>query len=225
MQKFFSATIFLLFALCSRSQQLSQITFSGASTLSSLSFSIDQGILIRISEDGKVLEWGSELASERSSNYYAPKLQPYMGRIIYYGTEADTINRGKIRSIGTCVIKYYDAFELEEKRGKVKSIGMVNLDYYTKFENLNFKGKLRLVGSTMLDYYSPFENDAYKGKLKIVGNTPISYYSTFQDKGKIKSIGTVSYDWNPSQFRNQTVGTANTNLYRQNINGITYILR
>jgi len=225
MLKFLSAILFLLSASRAQSQQLSQITFANASTLSWFTFSTDQGILIRVSEDGKVLEWGTELMSERSTNYYAPKLQPYMGRISYYGTEADSINRGKVKSIGTAVFSYYGAYELEEKRGRLKSIGMVNLEYYTRFENPAFKGKLRVVGSTLLDYYSMFENDAYKGKLRLVGNTPISYYSTFDDKGKIKSIGQESYDWSFLRNRSQFGVAQKPNLYRQNINGVMYILR
>lgn len=225
MPKFLSALLFLLFAACAQSQQLSQVTFANASTLSWFSFSIDQGILIRVSEDGKVLEWGTELMSERSTNYYAPKLQPYMGRIAYYGTEADSINRGKVKSIGTTQFAYYGAYELEEKRGRLKSIGMVNLEYYTRFENPSFKGKLRMIGSAMLDYYSMFESDATKGKLRIIGNTPISYYSTFDDKGKIKSIGQESYDWSFLRNRSQFGVAQKPNMYRQNINGIIYILR
>ena len=38
-------------------QQLRQITFSGASTLSYFSFITDQGVLIRVSEDGHLMEW------------------------------------------------------------------------------------------------------------------------------------------------------------------------
>ncbi|MGZ8558765.1 MAG: hypothetical protein ACXWWC_10545, partial [Chitinophagaceae bacterium] len=74
MKKLFSAVLFLFIFICSYSQQLRQITFSGASTLSYFTFVIDQSLLIRISEDGKLLEWGTELMSERSSNYFAPKL-------------------------------------------------------------------------------------------------------------------------------------------------------
>jgi hypothetical protein len=225
MRKFFSAILFLLFVLCTRSQQLSQVTFSNASTLSWFSFVTDQGTLIRVSEDGKVLEWGTELVSERSADYYAPKLQPYLGRVTYYGTEADTINRGKIKSIGTCVLTYYGVYEMDEKQGRLKSVGTVNLDYYTRFENLALKGKLRTAGSARLEYYLLFENDALRGKLKTVGNTPISYYTSFDDKGKVKSIGTVSYDWSFLRNHTQFGGVQKPNFYRQNINGVTYILR
>ncbi|MES1217184.1 MAG: hypothetical protein ABUT20_16845 [Bacteroidota bacterium] len=227
MRNSFIAILFLLFAICCRSQQLSQVTFANASTLSWFSFSTDQGILIRVSDEGKILEWGTELASERSSNYYAPKLQPYMGRVTYFDNDIDSVIRGKIRSIGTCSFTYYGAYEVEEKRGRLKSIGRINLDYFSRYENINLKGKLRIIGSDMLDYYSQFESEGVKGKLKSIGTTTIAYNSVFEDKliqGKVKSIGSVSFNWGTS-LDIRYAGSLKSGLYRQNINGIVYILR
>ncbi|MGZ5218842.1 MAG: hypothetical protein ACXWV6_08410 [Chitinophagaceae bacterium] len=227
MRKLLSALAFLLIGVCAWSQQLSQVTFSGASSLSYFTFITDQDILIRVSEDGKLMEWGTELRSERSSNYYAPKLQPFMGRVDYYSQEADTILRGKVKSIGTCMLTYYGSYEKDSKPGKLKSIGSAGLDYYTQFENAAFKGKLRFAGPLVLEYYPSLENEAFRGKLKSVGNTKIIYHSTFDDKlvrGKIKSIGSVAYNWGTSldpRFK----GSLKSGSYRQNINGVTYILR
>src|ERR1043166_6846465 len=72
-------------------------------------FLSDQGVLIRITEDGRIVEWGVEVYSNRY-NYYAPRLQPFMGRIDYYGPEADSIFRGRVRNIGTCTFTYYNAY-------------------------------------------------------------------------------------------------------------------
>jgi len=219
--------LIILLGLTGRSQQLSQITFAGASSLSWFSFKTDQDILIRISDDGKVLEWGTELMSERSNNYYSPKLQPYLGRVTYYGTEADSMSRGKLKSVGTCVFTYFGAYEMDEKRGKLKSVGHINLDYCTRFDNLALKGKLKSIGTTTLEYYSMFESDAVKGKLKSVGGTVISYNSVFDDKliqGKIKSIGSVAYNWGTSRDI-KYAGALRSGSYRQNINGIVYILQ
>jgi hypothetical protein len=228
MKKLSVALLFLCMCLFSSSQQLSQITFSGASVLSYFSFLTDQGVLIRVSEDGKLMEWGTEVQSERSSNYYAPKLQPFMGRVDYYGPETvDSIVRGKVRNIGSCMITYYGAYEKDSKPGKIKSIGTLNLDYYTQFENAAYKGKLRFVGSLVLEYYNSIENEAYRGKLKSVGSTRLAYHSSFDDKlirGKIKSIGSVVYNWGTSldaRFK----GSLKSGSYRQNINGVIYILR
>lgn len=229
MPKFLSAIAFLLvFNICVSAQQLKQITFANASTLSWFTFSTDQDILVRVSEEGKILEYGSEIASERAINYFSPKLQPYMGRVDYYGTEADTINKGKIKNIGTCYITYYPATEVEEKRGKIKSIGRTMLDYYTRFDNPAYKGKLRTAGSYNLDYYSLTDNEAVRGKLKTVGITRIVYNSSFDDKmiqGKVKSIGSVSYVWGTSLDAKGYGGALKSGQYRQNVDGITYILR
>jgi hypothetical protein len=229
MKKFLFAIPVLLLAVCTHSQKLSQVNFSGATTLSYFSFLTDQGVYIRVSPDGKLMEYGIEFKSERSNNYYAPKLQPFMGRIEYYGPETtDSTYRGKIKSIGTCALTYYGSYEKDDKPGKLKSIGSVGLDYYTQFENAAFKGKLRFAGTMVLEYYASLENEAFRGKLKSVGNTPIKYHSTFDDKlirGKIKSIGSVAYNWGTSLDPQGQKGALKSGTYRQIINGVTYILQ
>jgi len=228
MKKFLIIIPVLLLAVCTWSQKLSQATFSGAATLNSFSFLTDQDVLIRISPDGKLIDYGMEMMSERNNNYYAPKLQPFMGRIDYYTQDADSVYRGKVKSIGTCVLTYYGAYEKDDKPGKIKSIGSVQLDYYTQFENAAFKGKLRFAGTVVLEYYASLENEAIRGKLKSVSNTVIKYHSTFDDKliqGKIKSIGSVAYNWGTSLDPRGQKGALKTGSYRQIINGVTYILR
>lgn len=224
----FFAALFCLLTFISWSQQLSQVSFAGASTLSYFTFITDQDILIRVSDDGRLMEWGTELRSDRNMNYYAPKLQPFMGRVDYYGPEtADSVIRGKVKSIGTCMITYYGAYEKDGKPGKLKSIGSMGLDYYTQFDNAAFRGKLRFAGTLVLEYFASIENEAFRGKLKSVGNTKIQYFSTFDDKvlrGKIKSIGAVTYDWGTSLDPRQK-GALKSGNYRQNINGVVYILR
>lgn len=227
MRKFFSSILLLLLGCSIYSQQLSQVSFSGGSRLSYISFITDQDVLIRISEEGKILEWGIEVQAQRY-NYYAPKLQPYIGRVDYYGPEADSVFRGKIKSIGTCAFTYYGSYETEIKIGKLKSIGRILLDYYTNYENVNLKGRLKFIGNLMLDYYSSFDDEAFKGKLKSVGSTAINYYSTFDDKlirGKIKSIATIPYIWYTSVDRIGYGGSLKSGSLRQNISGVTYILQ
>jgi len=227
MRKFFTIIPFLLIVTCIYSQQLSQFTFSGGANLSSISFLTDQGVLIRITADGKVIEWGMEVKSDRYE-YYAPKLQPYMGRVDYYGPDVDSAFRGKIKSIGTCILTYYGHYEMEEKVGKIKSVGTLPLDYFSNFENTVIKGKLRSVGYVALEYYSSFENEAYRGKLKSVGNTSITYYSSFDDKfiiGKLKSIGSFTYKW-PTSYQGRVYKSEmKPGWQRQYINGIIYIIR
>jgi hypothetical protein len=229
MKKFIAILPFLLVVFCSYSQQLNQVKFTGASDLSYFSFITDQNVQIRISPDGTILEHGVEFQSNRSSNYYAPKLQPFMGRIEYYDNEtADSAFRGKIKSIGTCMFTYYGAQERDGRPGKIRSIGRAQLDYYTPFDNVAFRGKLKLAGSYVIEYYNSLENEDFRGNLKSVGNTAIKYHSSFDDKllrGKIKSIGSVNYNWGSSLDRKEQQGALKSGTYRQIINGITFILQ
>jgi len=212
----------LLFGICVFSQNLTFVNFSGGASFSSFSFKTDQGVIIRISDDGRLLEWGTE-AESRYPGYFPGKLQPFMGRVDYYGPEADTISRGKARNIGTCVLSYYGSFESPIRKGKLKSLGSVVFDYFTDYSNEAFRGKLQFAGSAAFNYYASYDNEAFKGKLKSVSNTPISYYSTFDDKtvsGKLKSIGTNNYIWYISN--DQYKGGLKSGSLRPIINGITY---
>ncbi|HYM93202.1 MAG TPA: hypothetical protein VET23_03630 [Chitinophagaceae bacterium] len=224
MQKFNITIAFLLICGFVYSQQLSQITFSNGSNLDCIAFITDQNVLIRITPDGKIVEWGMEMMSMRS-DYYSPKLQPFMGRVDYYDAESDSAFRGKVKSIGTCPFTYYGSYEKDGKPGKIRTIGTAMFDYYDNFAEKTLRGKIRFAGIPELAYYSSFEDEAFRGKLKLVGNTPITYYSTFDDKsikGKIKSIGSVPYIWYTSFDLRSGLKSG---FYRQNIGGVTYILR
>jgi len=60
MKRFFVSLSVMLLTVGSYSQELSYVTFSGGTTFSSFSFTTDQQIIIKISDDGKVLEWGNQ---------------------------------------------------------------------------------------------------------------------------------------------------------------------
>jgi hypothetical protein len=105
------------------SQEIAQVQFNGGSSLANIALLTDGEVLIRINDEGRIMEWGTEVQSYRNNNYYAPRLQPYPGRIDYYGMEADSINRGKVKSIASAYITYFPASETEFKRGKIRSIG------------------------------------------------------------------------------------------------------
>lgn len=209
------------------SQSLYQVIFNNGESVKAFSFLTDQGIVIRLSEEGKLLEWGVEPDLKRY-NYMPGQLDPYMGRVDYYGAEADSISRGKVKSIGTTMFSYYGAFEQADKVGKIRSLGAVQLDYYNNYDNAAFKGKLRSANNQQFTYYSSFDNEMIKGKLKSVNNTPIVYYSSFDDKlvrGKVKSIGSFSYSWYSSFDRREYQGNLKAGSFSQYINGITYLLR
>ena len=206
-------------------QKLSGVNFQNGAKLSFFSFLTDQGALIRVSEDGRILEWGTEVLSERG-NYYAPKLQPFNVRTETYNAQSDSAYRNKIKSIGTTYITYYSALDEEMKRGKLKTIGSLQLDYYSKYDEKSLQGKLKMVGNLLLEYYRQYENEAFRGKLKSIGSVPITYYSAFDDRynaGKLKTVGVANYTWYSEL--DQGRGALKSNNYRQTISGITYILR
>ena len=70
-------------------QQLSQVAFSNGAVFSWFSLLTNQNILIRISDDGKILEYGTEESSYYNKNYFAPKLVHWSGSVNYYEQTAD----------------------------------------------------------------------------------------------------------------------------------------
>lgn len=219
--------VLLLFFLAggATAQRLSQVRFQNGSNLTYFTIETDQGVQIRISPEGQVLEWGSEILSDRGT-YYAPKLQPFAGRVEYYGGEMDSLFNGKVRSIGTTFITYYGSYEEATRRGKIKTMGPLTFDYFSPYEEKSLQGKLKQVGNLALDYYKPYDNKAYKGKLKAIGSMPITYLTEFDDQynaGKLKSIGPVSYAWY-TQFE-RAKGALKSNNYRQSVGGVMIVLR
>ena len=177
------------------SQTLKFVNFSGGSEFSSLSYITNQKIIIKVSQDGKVIEWGNEMEPGRF--YTEPgKLQPYMGRVEYYEKQFDSMLNGKVKNIGITSITYYGSTEKPALVGKVKSIGNVLFNYYLDQENEAVRGKLKTAGIKNFTYYYSYENEAYRGKIKSIGNNQVTYYSTFDDKsirGKLKSIGSAIF--------------------------------
>src|SRR5215212_8789783 len=133
MKQFFLLLFSLITYTTGHSQTLKFVTFSGGADFSSLAFITDQKIIIKISQDGKVLEYGYEMEPGRF--YSQPgRLQAYMGRVEHYEKQFDTILNGKVKNIGITTITYYGSFENAALVGKVKSIGNVWFDYFTDFE-------------------------------------------------------------------------------------------
>lgn len=220
--------VLLVTGISGYSQELAQIHFSGGSSLKWFSLLTDREVLIRISPDGHILEWGIEVQSIRSSQYYAPRLQPYPGRIEYYGPEADSVSRGKIKSIGSSVITYFQVYEMADKVGKIRSIGRQFFDYYSQYDNQALRGKISTIGAARMDYYSNFDDAMLSGKLKSVGNTAMAYYTSFDDKmirGKIKSIGPVNYQWYTSYDPQGYGGNLKSGPFRQLIGSVIYVIQ
>ncbi len=227
MKKIVAVIAYCLFTTCSFSQKLSQVMLAANGNLLSIGFLTDQTVTINLSPDGNMLEFGTEY--ERGSIYYYPgKLQPYIGRVDYYGAETDEALKGKVKSIGSCAVTYFASYENKLQQGKVKTIGSITLNYYSDYDNETFKGKLKSAGSVLLNFYSSFDNEAFKGKLKNLGGTSLNYYSSFDDKafkGKIKSIGNYNYSWYSSYDRKEYQGAMKTGSQTQLVNGINFILK
>lgn len=216
---------FLVYSV-GNAQTLKYVIFSGGAELSSLAYITDQKIVIKISQDGRVLEWGNELEPGRFYSQPA-RLQQYMGRVEYYEKQFDSILNGKLKNIGVTSVTYYGSYENKALVGKVKSIGNLWFDYYTDFENESVRGKLKVAGQKGFSYYTSFDNEAYRGKIKSLGNNLITYYSTFDDKsirGKIKSIGQFNYSWYTSLDRQGYQGGLKSGYQHQIIEGVTYII-
>jgi hypothetical protein len=226
MKRLFIPVISFLIYSSGYSQTLKFVSFSGGSQFSSLSFITDQKIVIKISQDGKVLEWGNE--SEPGRFYSEPaKLVPYMGRVEYYEKQFDSILNGKVKSIGITSITYYGSLENSVLVGKVKSIGRELFTYFPEFENEAVRGKLKTAGQKSFTYYTSFDNEAYRGKIKSIGENQVTYYSTFDDKairGKLKSIGSTYYTWYTSLDRQGYQGVLKSGSQYQMIEGVTYII-
>ncbi|MGC4104085.1 hypothetical protein [Ferruginibacter sp.] len=224
MKKCFLAISLSLLTLVGFSQSLSQVSLTGATTLASYSFITSENVIIRLTPDGSIIDWGTELEPGRMG-YYEGKLLPYAGRVSYYGEEADEAYRGKVRSIGSANITYYGASMPAEQKGKVKSIGSQQFDYYMNYDNESFRGKLKTAGNTSFTYFGSYDNESFRGKLKSAGNTSITYYSVFDDKlnkGKIKSIGSVSFSWYNEFDKKELQGAMKTGSTMQKINGVVY---
>ena len=227
MKKLLFTVPLLLLVVVASAQNLSQVTISNAGSDIMYTFVIDGNVQINVSKDGKIIEWGTALEYWRAG-YYPGKLQPYIGRVEYYGPADNEALRGKPKYIGSAAITYFSAYENENFTGKVKTIGTTVMDYYSSFENETYKGNLKNAGTISLNYYASYDNEGYKGKLKSVGNTALSYYSSFDDKaykGKLKSIGSYNYTYYSSYEKREYSGIIKTGSQVQLVNGINYILR
>ena len=226
MKNYLLIIILLFVCLGGYTQQLGQVSFLQASNFAWFTLITNQSILIRVSDDGKILEFGTEQASRNNRNYIAQELLPYQGVVSYYDNKADSAFKGKIKNIGTCYFTYYPSSDYPDKAGKIKSAGSLFFDYYRNFEDPLTGGKIKNIGYNTITYYNSFDNEAVKGKLKSVGTTSIQYYSSYDDpylKGKLKNIGNYRYDWMKTFSGKDFYVSLKTGSQRQLISGVTYI--
>ena len=226
MKRSLTLLLFFLAYNIGSSQTLKFVSFSQGSEFLSFAYMTNQKIIIKISQDGNILEWGIE--QEPGRFYSEPaKLQPYMGRIEYYEKQFDTILNGKIKSIGVTSMTYYGSTENSALVGKVKSVGNVFFNYYIDAANETVRGKIKSAGQKEITFYNTYDNEAYRGKIKSIGSTQITYYSSFDDKaikGRLKSIGSSTYTWYTSLDRQGYQGSLKSGKQYQMVEGVNYII-
>jgi hypothetical protein len=197
MKKLFFITALTTIVSSAFAQQLAQVILSNYGNSNYVSFLVDENIIVNVTLDGKIIQWGTEntLRSQYAYNY-PPTLDKYMGREEYYPATADGGSRGKVKYIGRTAFTYYSSDENEKWTGKIKSIGPTLIDYYASYEDTALRGNIKKAGSLAFTYFTSYDDVLFKGRLKSVGNTDITYYSSFDDKafrGKVKSVGRELY--------------------------------
>jgi hypothetical protein len=221
-------SILILLAIISIStfaQKIAKINITSAGNTESFTIGLDENVILNVSPDGNLINYGVDYFSEKISNY--SRLENYNGRIEMYRATDDKSYQGKLKYIGRTGVTYYASFEDESLRGKIKSIGSLVFTYYQPFEDALLKGKIKSIGANQISFYNSFDNDALKGKLKMVGSTALNYYTSFDNeafRGKIKSIGSVNFTYYPSYDR-QFAGAMKTGNQTQNVGGITFLIR
>jgi hypothetical protein len=189
MSRLFLVTLLTSLLVTAYSQRITQITI-GSSNSTIISFLVDESVMVNITKDGKIIDWGIEYNTLQTS-FYPGKLQKYMGREEYYPSTVDSAYRGKIKYIGRTLITYYTSDENEMFKGKVKTFGSNLIDYYTSYDNAAYKGNVKNAGPVLFTWYGSFDDETYRGKIKTVGSTGITYYGVMDDKayrGKVKNI-------------------------------------
>jgi hypothetical protein len=209
------------------SQRLSKITISGNGNTSVFSFLLNENVVLNISQEGGIAEWGVDRYAGRPIDYIQRKLEVFGGRVEYYNEKDDSAFRGKIKFIGSTQIKYFASYDRTELIGKLKSVGSINLDYYTKIDDAMLANKVKSIGSANINYYSSFENAAIKGKIKSYGSISMTYYNSMEDKafvGKLKTMGNSNFTYYGSQERTYTPGSVKLGNQIQVLNGVTFFI-
>jgi hypothetical protein len=207
-------------------QNLAQITIDNRAKQDILTFLVDESVVVNITKDGKIIDWGTEYTTLQTGIY--PRLEKYMGREEYYPSTDNEAYRGKVKYIGRTLLTYYTSDDNEALKGKVKMIGTSLLDYYTEYDDAAFKGYVRNAGPVFLTYYGSFYDEFYKGKIKSVGNTLLSYYGAIDDKayqGKIKSIDRNLFTYYSSFDRREFSGSMKTGSPITSSGSIKYIIK
>lgn len=224
--KIYHCIVFTFLLIPTFAQNLAQITIDNRGGGDMLTFVLDMNVVVNITKDGKVMDWGLEYTDPRLG--VVPRLEKYMGKEEYYPSTDNEAYSGKIKYIGSSLITYYTANDNEALKGKVRTIGNNVLDYYRAYDDAAFKGYLKNAGPVSLTYYSSFEDESYKGKIKSVGGISLSYYGSINDKayrGKVKNIGRNTFTYYSSYDRIGYGGMMKTGTQIASSGGIKFIIK
>lgn len=225
MKQFFILSLFFVCGFTSVAQRIAKVNITNSGTTESFTIGLDENVIINVSPDGNLINYGVDYYSEKLPNY--SRLENYNGRIEMYTSYDDKSYQGKLKYIGRTGVTYYASYEDEFLRGKIKSIGNLIFSYTMPYEDALLKGKIKSIGANQIGFYNSFDNEALRSKLRMVGSTSLNYYSSFEDKayrGRIKSIGSVNFTYYASYDR-QFAGTMKTGNQTQNVGGVNYLIR
>jgi hypothetical protein len=225
MKKIFLLLSLIFIGSMSFSQNLSRVTITESGNIEKLSFGLRENVLLNISKEGNIIDWGIERYAGQTFERNPGRLDPYQGRVEYYNESENEAFRGKVKSIGGIIITYYASFDMETMAGKVKSVGPNKFEYYQKFENDAYKGNIKTAGTTNFTWYSSYDNAAFSGKPKSIGQSAIGYYTNMDDvafRGKIKNIGTSNYSYYSSVDQKEFRGRLRNGNNLQVINGVKF---
>jgi hypothetical protein len=218
----------LLFSLFASAQRIHKVILTDKGATTTTCFLLNENVVIYLSDEGDIKEWGVDLYADRPADYVNRKITPYGGRVEYYNEKDNEAFRGKLKYVGNVLITYYASFDEKSMAGKIKSIGTSTMNYYTVYDDPSSKGKLKSIGRMNFTYYSSFDNDAFKGKIKNAGTVGFTYYASTDDKafaGKVKSMNNMPFTYYSSQDRAGLKGAQKSGNQLQVINGITYWIK
>lgn len=220
-----SATFFLTQAIA---QSVYRITITGSGQTESIAFEVEPNIIVNISPEGNIGTWGYDVFKDRGGENFTGQLQPYVGRVEYYGPNDDEAIRGKIKSIGRTTITWFMSYENDAFIGKIKSVGTSVFTYYDAYEDASLKGKIKSIGGNSVRWYASYNNEGLRGKLQSFGSTQLTYYNASDDKafkGKIKSIDGNNFTYYSSFDRVEFRGQMKTGSQVYMTGGIKYFVR
>jgi len=209
-------------------QSVYRITLTGSGQTESIAFEVEPNIILNISPEGNIVSWGYDVFKDRGGENFTGQLQPYVGRVEYYGANDDEAIRGKIKSIGRTTITWYLSYENDAFTGKIKSVGTAMFSYYDAYEDASIKGRIKSIGGNSVNWYASYNNEALRGKLQSFGSTQLTYYNSSDDKaykGKIKSIDGNNFTYYSSFDRVEYRGQMKTGSQVFMSGGVKYFVK